>query len=278
MDVTFWGVRGSIPCCGKQYLRVGGHSSCVSVLIGDTLIIFDAGTGLRDLGTWLEDHPHIREAHLFLSHAHYDHLIGFPFFKPLWREDFSLTVYATILDPYGGAKSFFEHRLFAEPFFPVRLDMLKCRLDFRDSQNGEVLTFKDGIEVFLGRLNHPGGASGFRLSHQGACVAYVSDTEHGTDLPDNDVQRLIQNADLVIYDATFTDEEYPRYKGWGHSTWQEGMRLCQDHGVQQMAIYHHDPSHTDEVIDKIENAAKAAWPGLFVARQGMTLRLPSPGP
>ena len=275
MDVTFWGVRGSIPCCGAEYLRVGGNSSCVSVLVKDKIIIFDAGTGIRDLGHWLEERPDIKEAHLFLSHAHYDHIIGFPFFRPLWRDDFKVTVYATVLGKYGGTKSFFQSRIFGDPFFPVSLDMLKCDLSFQDCQNGDILSLDSHgqAEVFVGKLNHPGGASGFRLTHQGKSVAYVSDTEHEDDPSNTQVLELIHKTNLVIYDATFTDEEYPRFKGWGHSTWQEGMRLCQQHGVQQMAIYHHDPSHTDDVIEKIEIEAKKSWSGLFVARQGMTVQV-----
>lgn len=273
MDVTFWGVRGSVPCCGQEYMRVGGNSSCVSALIDETIVIFDAGTGLRDLGLWLESRPHIKEAHLFLSHAHYDHVIGFPFFKPLWRPDFKLVVYATVLQAYGGAKRFFQERIFADPFFPVTLDQLNSDLSFQDCHNGETLWLNDRTQVSIGKLNHPGGASGFRLDHGQKALAYVSDTEHNEETPDQHVLDLITEADLVIYDATFTEEEYPRFKGWGHSTWQEGLKLCQKAGARSMAIYHHDPSHTDDKIDLIEQDAKKAWSNLFIARQGLTIVL-----
>ncbi len=273
MDVTFWGVRGSIPCCGQEYLRVGGNSSCVSVIIDKKIVVFDAGTGLRDLGNWLEKHPYINEAHLFLSHAHYDHIIGFPFFKPLWRKDFKLVVYSTIFGKYGGAKQFFEKRVFTDPFFPVTLEKLQCRLSFKDCQDNDRVTLDKETNVLIGKLNHPGGASGFRLQHRTKSVVYVSDTEHKEEELDSEVLNLIQGSDLVIYDATFTEEEYPQYKGWGHSTWQEGMKLCQKAGAKSMAIYHHDPSHTDDVIDLIEKEATRAWSGLFIARQGMVISL-----
>lgn len=233
MDVTFWGVRGSLPCCGEEYLRTGGDSSCVSAIAGNKVVVFDAGTGIRRLGLWLDQYPHIKEVHLFLSHVHYDHVIGFPFFKPLWREDIKIFVYTTILEKHGGGETFFKDRVFADPFFPVTLDMLRCDLSFRDCHDGESIDIDPKTTVFIEKLNHPGGASGFRLVHEEKIVAYVSDTEHLEESPDNNVLKLIKDADLVVYDATFTDEEYPNFKGWGHSTWQEGMRLCQEKNVKK---------------------------------------------
>lgn len=262
-----------MPCCGEDYLKTGGDSSCVSAQVSDMLVIFDAGTGLHDLGFWLDENPHITQLHLFLSHVHYDHVIGFPFFKALWRKDLDIHVYSTTLRKQGGCEAFFREVIFADPLFPVTVDMLSCGLSFHDCQDGQRVSLGSETEILIEKLHHPGGASGFRLTHQGKVVSYVCDTEHQEGFDDPHIIQLVEHADLVIYDSTFTDEEYPRYKGWGHSTWQAGMRLCQNYQAKKMAIYHHDPSHTDDEIEKIEQQARQAWSGLFVARQGQIVRL-----
>lgn len=275
MEVTFWGVRGSIPCSGPDYRRVGGHTSCVSASFDNTLVIFDAGTGMRDLGLWLKNEkPHIKTIHLFLSHAHYDHIIGFPFFGPIWDPSVHLNIYATIMGPMGGIHHFFQHHLFQPPFFPVQLSQLQATFTFHDISDGDHLTILPHVGVDVFPLNHPGGASGFRLQVNKKVMCYVSDTEHEpTKGPSKTILNAIKDADLIVYDTSFTDEEYVHFQGWGHSTWQEGVRLCLDAGVKRMALYHHDPSHTDTLMDAIELKAQSLFPGAFVARQGMTVIL-----
>lgn len=275
MEVTFWGVRGSIPCCGPQHKRVGGNTSCVSAYGEGALVIFDAGTGLRELGLALENAPlPTKEIHLFLSHAHYDHVIGFPFFSAIWNPDVTLHLYATILKPERGVAHFFEHILFHHPFFPVSLSQLRAQLVFHDIANGQEVLVGGGGRVVPFALNHPGGASGYRFEAGGKSVCYVSDTEHDPEGGlDPVILAHIQDTDLMIYDGCFTQAEYANHQGWGHSTWEEGVRLAQAAGAKRMAIYHHDPSHTDDVMERIEAEAKRAFSGAFVACQGLSLTL-----
>ena len=171
----------------KNISEQEADSSCVSAITDNKIVVFDAGTGIRKLGLWLDQYPHIKEVHLFLSHVHYDHVIGFPFFKPLWRKEVKIVVYTTILEKQGGGEHFFKDRVFADPFFPVTLDMLQCDLSFRDCHDGESIDIGPKTTVSIEKLNHPGGASGFRLVHEGKIVAYVSDTEHLEESPDNNV-------------------------------------------------------------------------------------------
>lgn len=275
MDVIFWGVRGSIPCCGPENRRGGGDTSCVGVRVGDTLVVLDAGTGIRDLGRWLEaNHPDVRKIHLFLSHAHYDHVIGFPFFSPIWNPAFEIHVYATTLNSFGGVQHFFDKTLFAPPFFPVSLSQLAAKISYYDCQNGDVVQLEGGVQVRIFPLNHPGGASGFRVEGAGKSLCYVSDTEHCVEAGlDKDILQAVQDCDLMIYDASFTDEEYPAHVGWGHSTWQEGVRLCQEARVKRLAIFHHEPSHTDDMLDAIESQARVVFENAFVAREDQHIAL-----
>ena len=276
MEVTFWGVRGSIPCCTERHKRVGGHTSCVGVRAAQTHVIFDAGTGLRELGLAM-DNPSCatKEIHLFLSHVHYDHVIGFPFFGAIWNPDVTLHLYATILKSEGGLAHFFEKTLFNHPLFPVSLSQLRAQLVFHDIDNGQEIFVGEGGRVVPFALNHPGGASGYRFEAGGKSICYVSDTEHDPEggVLDPVILSHIQGTDLMVYDGCFTEAEYANHKGWGHSTWEEGVRLAQAAGAKRMAIYHHDPSHTDDVMERIETEAKRAFSGAFVACQGMSLTL-----
>ncbi|MCA0369492.1 MAG: MBL fold metallo-hydrolase [Proteobacteria bacterium] len=275
MEVAFWGVRGSIPCCGPDHSRVGGNTSCVSARFGDSLVIFDAGTGIRDLGTAIKDMPIcLQEIHLFLSHVHYDHIIGFPFFAPIWEPDATIHIYATMLELRGGIGHFFDKVLFNHPLFPVSLSQLRAKIIFHDIKNGEEVMIGETGRILPFVLNHPGGASGYRLEAGGKSVCYVSDTEHaeGEGL-DPIILQHIKNTDLMVYDACYTEKEYQNHKGWGHSTWEEGVRLSLAAGAKRMAIYHHDPSHTDMVLEDLEQEAKRAFSGAFVARQGACILL-----
>jgi phosphoribosyl 1,2-cyclic phosphodiesterase len=178
------------------------------------------------------------------------------------------------MGPMGGIHHFFQHHLFQPPFFPVQLSQLQATFTFHDISDGDHLTILPHVGVDVFPLNHPGGASGFRLQVNKKVMCYVSDTEHEpTKGPSKTILNAIKDADLIVYDTSFTDEEYVHFQGWGHSTWQEGVRLCLDAGVKRMALYHHDPSHTDTVMDAIELKAQSLFPGAFVARQGMTVIL-----
>ena len=158
----------------------------------------------------------------------------------------------------------------ARPTFPVPLTALQADIKFQDFQAGQQFEI-EGIVVKTAPLQHPDGATAYRIEADGRSFCYVTDTEHVPGEPDENVLGLIQGADLVVYDSTYTDAEFPKHVGWGHSTWQEGVRLCRRADVQRMAIFHHDPYHDDDFMDGVADEAKEAWEGAFVAVEGMQI-------
>lgn len=263
--VRFWGVRGSIACSGPETLRYGGNTSCLEVRCGDRLLIFDAGTGVRPLGLSLSSTDPIELDHFF-SHTHWDHISGLPFFCPAYSADNSVHVHAGHLGPNGSIEAVLRQSM-AEPLFPVPLDVLHASVTFDDFTVGATLDLGDGISVRTAPLVHPNGATGYRIEYGGKSICYVTDTEHVPGVPDQNILGLIAGADLVIYDSTYTDEEFGSYVGWGHSTWQEGVRLCKAAGAAQLAIFHHDPGRDDDALDQIGRQAAAEFSGAFVARE-----------
>lgn len=243
----------------------------MEVTAGETKLILDAGTGLRQLGRkLLEDE--VKSATLLLTHTHWDHINGFPFFAPAYLEDFHLTVVAAHLTQSEGVRTALEGQM-AQPMFPVPLEQLHATMKFQDLDPGDSFQPDPQTRVITTALNHPNGATGYRIEHGGRSICYVTDTEHVPGHPDENVLSLIANADLVVYDCTYTDEEYPSHVGWGHSTWQEGIRLCKQAGAKRLAIFHHEPDHDDDFMTAVEKEAKNTWNGAFVAREGMTLEV-----
>lgn len=268
-SVRFWGVRGSIPCPGPDYVQYGGNTSCVEVRCGDRLLILDGGTGLRPLGHHLAGQEPL-EADIFFSHTHFDHVSGLPFFKPFFAKANRFRLWAGHLRPGAGLAQILRDMMVA-PFFPIPIDRFAAEKVFCDFTAGETLHPHPGIAVRTAPLNHPNGATGYRIEYRGKSVCYVTDTEHVVGTPDENVLALIRGADLVIYDGTYTDEEFPRFVTWGHSTWQEGVRLAEAAGVGRLVVFHHDPGHDDAFMDRIAAEMERARPGTVVAREGLTL-------
>jgi ribonuclease BN (tRNA processing enzyme) len=269
-QVDFWGVRGSTQQCGPQYVNIGGHTSCVSVLVNKNLYIFDAGSGLLNCGQWLLSQTRPEKIYIFLSHAHLDHITGLPFFAPLWSKDSELHIFAASLVPYGGLRNTLS-RVFSPPYFPVPWSQIPSKIHLIDLDILQSLHLSDSIIVEAIELNHPGGASGYRMRNKNLSIAYISDSA-----PLAKPERLIKfvkDADLLIYDATFTDKEMKEKPEWGHSTWREGTILATQAKVKKLALFHHNPLHTDTMMQKIEGEAQAKFSDTFVAKQGMTLLL-----
>jgi len=266
--VRFWGVRGSIACSGPRTARYGGNTSSLEVRCGEQLLLFDAGTGMRYLGKALEETR--LEADIYFTHTHFDHVCGLPFFRPLFQPQNRFRLWAGHL---RGAMTL--RRVLAEfmmsPLFPVPPEVFRSTLEYRDFTAGETLLGGDGVTLRTAPLNHPDGATGYRVEYQGRSFCYVSDTEHVPGSLDRNVLGLIADADLVVYDCMYTDDEYRRYVGWGHSTWQEGIRLCKEAGAKRMVVFHHDPDHDDEQLDGIAREVERALPGSVVAHEGLVL-------
>ena len=269
--VKFWGVRGSIAAPGPNHNFFGGNTSCVEISMGGERVILDSGTGIRNLGHWFLKKD-VTEAHIFLSHTHWDHINGFPFFSPAFKKDRTFHIRAGHLSDTGGVRSVLASQM-TQPTFPVPLEIMAAKITYDDFRAGDTFGLTNGIKVRTAPLNHPNGATGYRFDYQGKSACYITDTEHVIGKPDQNILGLIEGADLVIYDSTYTDKEFPGRVGWGHSTWQEGIRICQMANVKQLAIFHHDPDHEDLFMEQVEADARHLWSGALVARENMRITL-----
>lgn len=267
-EVTFWGVRGTVPCPLLSHMGYGGNTACVEVVAGDQRLIFDAGTGIRMLGRRMMTID-ARRATLLFSHTHLDHIGGFPFFAPAFKTTCGFLVMAGHLTDPMSIHDVLSRQM-EGPVFPVPLKRLASTLRFEDFKTGDTFSLGD-IQVTTAALNHPGGATAYRLTHGGRSLCYVTDTEHVPGHPDQTVLGLIEGADIVIYDSTYTDATLPARTGWGHSTWQEAVRLAKAANVKRMVLFHHDPDHDDQTMAMIEREAQAQFPGCLAAREGTTL-------
>jgi phosphoribosyl 1,2-cyclic phosphodiesterase len=270
-EVKFWGVRGSIPCPGPETVRYGGNTSCVEVRCGDHLLIFDGGSGLRPLGNHLIKKGHPVELDIFYSHTHLDHILGLPFFAPCYDPRNRVRIWAGHLKPHSGIEAVLG-KMMSAPLFPIPIDIFAAQMVFVDFTAGETLSPHPGVEMKTGPLDHPNGATGYRVESSGKSLAYITDTEHREGKLDPNVLRLVDQVDVMVYDTSYTDEEYPAHRDWGHSTWEEGVRLADAAKVRQLVLFHHDPAHDDEFMDKVKVAAEKMRPGTIVAHEGMVLR------
>ncbi|REJ39447.1 MAG: MBL fold metallo-hydrolase [Microcystis flos-aquae TF09] len=273
-QIKFWGVRGSIPCPGSETVRYGGNTSCVEMQVGRERLIFDGGTGLRILGQSLMTESPVK-AHLFFSHSHWDHIQGFPFFIPAFIRGNTFNIYA-VPSPNGATIKQTLHDQMLHPNFPVPLQIMRADLEFYNLEMGETLHYGD-VSVETRPLNHPGEAVGYRVNWQGLSAAYITDTEHFPDRFDDNVLALARQADVMIIDATYTDEEYndPKYSkvGWGHSTWQQAVKIAQAAQVKQLVLFHHDPAHNDDFLDRIGEQARKILPQTILAQEGLSIKL-----
>ena len=272
MRVRFWGVRGSIACPGPETIRYGGNTPCIEVRCGEHVLIFDAGTGLRALGNTLIKDTSIRECDIFLTHCHLDHVTGLPFFAPFFTEGYRVRIWAGNLLPAESIELVMR-KIMSSPLFPVEVEIFKAAIEFHDFNSGEVLRPCDGVTLHTAPLDHPDGASGYRLEHGGRVFSVIRDTEGFPGRHDKELAKLARGADLIVYDATFTEEEIATRIGWGHSTWVRGVRLADEANVKQLCLFHHDPSHDDNFMDALAADATDARAGTITAREGQIIDL-----
>lgn len=268
--VQFWGVRGSIACPGEGTVRYGGNTSCLEVLCGNQRLIFDAGTGLRLLGDKLGNGGGAVQGDIFLSHTHFDHICGIPFFKPFYVKGNKFRVWAGHLQPKFSLQEVLANMM-VEPLFPVPSKIFEPQVEYLDFKAGDELNPCDGVVIKTAPLNHPDHATGYRVEYGGRSLCYITDTGHIEGQRDEALVAFVRGADMMVYDSTYTDEEFPRYRDYGHSTWQEGVRIADAADVKRMVIFHHDPGHDDSFMDGIAAQAEAMRPGTVVAREGMVL-------
>ena len=279
MRIRFWGVRGSIASAGASTAVVGGNTSCVEVRAGGEHLVLDAGTGLRALGDSLMKGGEPVNVALLVSHFHWDHIQGLPFFAPAYVAGNRVTVWGSSSDGSGGGVREAFAAQMRPPHFPVGLDAMRAALDFRAVTAGERFAIGE-VSVTTAPAHHPGGCLAFRIEHGGRSLVYATDTEHHEDgALDENLRALADGADLLIYDAQYTPAEYrgegrgPSRRGWGHSTAEQGIRLARAAGVGRLLLFHHDPSHDDAEVARIEAEGRAEWPALEAAREGRELVL-----
>lgn len=278
MQVTFWGVRGSIATSGPRFASIGGNTTCVEVTHGGARLVLDGGTGLRGLGDKLlaESRALGRpvQASFLFSHLHWDHIQGFPFFAPGFVPGTELS----LLGPTDGEGTLEDAlaRQMSPPSFPVPLEAMGA-----DKRFG---VLGDGDEVEIGpfaitakRLSHPQGVLGFRIEAGGKAVCFATDTEQKSYAEiDPALLELARGADLLIHDAQYTEAQYrgeagPKREGWGHSTYVAAAQVAKAAEAKRLALFHHDPGHEDAAVEAIERDARAYFLNAFAARENLTV-------
>ncbi len=267
MDVTFWGSRGSVPCYTRDKVHFGTNTSSVQVrLAGGECILLDAGTGLVALGDqmWKTGLSDCDTVHLFMTHFHWDHIQGLPFFKPIYRKGMKLAIYGP-----PGVEAVLSGQI-VPPFCPIPREAMAADIEF--------VTVKDGVRVGDARVtcfptNHPQGCFGYSLEAGGKKVCYATDLEPDGGRMDDVLLQAARGSDLLIHDSTDSLEEAPNRKGWGHSTWRDCVRTAKASGSGQLVLFHHDAFEDDDAVRRKEALAKAEFSRCQCAFDGLKVSL-----
>jgi len=279
--LSFWGVRGSTPTVDPATWRYGGNTPCLELIAPDgTKIILDCGTGLRMLGSrWAA--PNGGQApgtHILVTHYHWDHIQGIPFFSPLYVENNEFHFYSFRSKFLGrdSLKQVFEAQM-ALPYFPVDMSAMSAKRKFKEVDGGDSFTVGEN-KITARWLNHPQGCLGFRIETPAGTVAYATDNEPGDAKMDESLRELAAGADIFINDAQFTPEQLETTrKGWGHSSWLEGVKVARQAGAKTLVLFHHDPDSTDRMVDSILRQAREEFDSVFAGSEGMVITLSAPG-
>ncbi len=279
--LSFWGVRGSTPTVDPATWRYGGNTPCVELIAPDgTQFILDCGTGLRMLGSrWVAPNGGgTPETHIFVTHYHWDHIQGIPFFSPLYadKNEFHFYSFRSKFLGRDSLKQVFETQM-ALPYFPVDLSAMNAKRKFQEVEGGDSFPIREN-KITARWLNHPQGCLGFRIETPAGTVAYATDNEPGDAKLDESLQELAAGADILINDAQFTPEQLATTRrGWGHSSWLEGVRLARAADAKTLVLFHHDPDSTDRMVDSILRQAREEFDSVFAASEGMTITLGAAG-
>jgi phosphoribosyl 1,2-cyclic phosphodiesterase len=279
--LSFWGVRGSTPTVDPATWRYGGNTPCLELIAPDgTQIILDCGTGLRMLGSrWAPPNAgRSPETHIFVTHYHWDHIQGIPFFAPFYAENNKFHFYSFRSKFLGrdSLKQVFETQM-AVPYFPVDMSAMSAKRKFQEVAGGEEFSIGEN-KVTTRWLNHPQGCLGFRIETSAGTVVYATDNEPGDAKLDASLRELAAGADIFINDAQYTPEQLATTRrGWGHSTWLEGAHLAREVNAKTLVLFHHDPDSTDRVVDGLLRHARDEFDSVFAASEGMMITLGAPG-
>ncbi len=275
--LSFWGVRGSTPTVDRATWRHGGNTPCLELVAPDgTQFILDCGTGLRVLGNrWAETYGNNSiEAHIFVTHYHWDHIQGIPFFAPLYAEQNRFHFYSFRSEFLGrdSLKQVFEAQM-AHPYFPVDLSAMSAARQFSEVSSGDQFEI-DATRITARWLNHPQGCLGFRFETPAGTVVYATDNEPGVPKLDQSLRDLAAGADIFINDAQYSPEQLATTrKGWGHSSWLAGVKTAEEAGVRNLVLFHHDPDSSDKVVDGLLRDARQKFDSVWAASEGMVMTL-----
>ncbi len=268
MELRFWGVRGSFPVSGKDKVKYGGHTPCASVVTAEgRMIIIDAGTGIKRLGEAImtSGAPEPRELHLLLTHFHLDHIMGLPFFLPLYSPDVTIVFYA---DEEPEMTEEYLAGLMGRRYYPQELSETQAIKIFKKIEAGNLRI--GNVEVSRCPLRHPQGSVAYRLEEEGKSIVFATDTEQPDTGHDERLISLARGADFLVYDATFTPQDYAAgRRGWGHSTWHEGTEIADAAGVGTLCLSHFNPDYADDVLDHMTALAQSVFPSTLAAREGL---------
>jgi len=267
--LKFWGVRGSRSTAESNKLKYGGDTSCVEIRTkNNDLIILDMGTGLNKLGeAILADPTSPKNINIFLSHYHWDHLLGFLNFTPLFDESFSITI-------YGNNKSTsidkISEKLLDKAFWPVSLDMLKAKINFVELVNKPVTI--NNITIDFNEHSHPNGATSYKVTINDFSIMYSTDSEHPNNELNENVLEMAKNTDILIHDSHFTEEDLKDHVGWGHSSWKQAVDVAIKSDAKKLFLFHYSPEYNDDIIDSIEKKAQNILKTCKASRQNLKIK------
>jgi len=298
LTVRFWGVRGSLPSPGPNTVVYGGNTSCLEIRADERLFIIDLGTGIHPLGEWLIQNDLKKKgkikADIFLTHTHWDHIIGFPMFNPIYVPGTELKITGPVSLENESLKAIIDSQM-SHKYWPVRADELSAKIEYNQIKE-ETLDMGEGLTITSKFLNHPIFCLGYRFNYQGKSIATVYDHEPFHNLfksnpregdcdketaeegeaaaaeENEKIRRFIKGADIVIHDAQYKQEEYSGHVGWGHCSYESAVQTTAGLDLKKLVLFHHEPSRTDSQLEQIEKSyAKNKSPKVIIAKEGMTL-------
>ena len=276
MKVKFYGVRGSVPVCGPEFQRYGGNTTCLRIAREQAkrIWIIDAGTGIRKLGKDLMREGYKQEViNIGFTHFHWDHIQGFPFFAPCFNKDQIIGIMMMGSErKYINLKEIFSVQTQSD-YFPVQLDAMGAQFQFFNFGNKEIFY---GVTTTVVPQHHqyPGGSYGLRIEDDSQVLVICTDVEHINGI-DESIVELARDADLLIHDGQYTDEELITHRGWGHSTWRQAVEVARRANVKKLIITHHDPDHNDDMLDSMERECQKEFPNSLFAKEGMEVEVSS---
>ena len=268
MKIKFYGTRGSIPVSDPDFMEFGGNTTCLFISgidEGAGTLIMDAGTGIRKLGKDIETGKVDvgEEISLGFSHFHWDHIQGFPFFEPAYNPNSKIQISTAGKRKILNLKDIFSTQM-QSIYFPVQLENMGAQIEFEKIE-ANVLVGEKGAIVRVADVQHPGGCIGIRFEFNKKSIVFCTDVEHSDGIDDS-VVKLAMNADVLIHDAQYTEEELLKHKGWGHSSYNQAIEVAERAKVKQLIITHHDPEHNDEFLIKMEKNCQERFKDLVFAR------------